>query len=38
MGIASFLDRAIFRKMEQRLRSADEAYRIRGIPIVDYDL
>jgi hypothetical protein len=38
MGIASFVDRRVFGEMEQRLRSADAADRIRGIPIVDYDL
>jgi hypothetical protein len=29
--------REILGDMEQRLRSADETYRVRGIPIVDYD-
>jgi hypothetical protein len=38
MVVTSLLDRAVFREMEQRLRSVDEAYCIRGIPIVDYDL
>ena len=30
--------REILEEMQQRLQSADETYRIRGIPVVDYDL
>src|ERR1700719_5088096 len=38
MSIVGLLDRVVFGEMERRLRSADQAYRIRGIPLVDYDL
>ena len=38
MDILRFLNRRVLGEMEQRLRSADAAERIRGIPLVDYDL
>jgi hypothetical protein len=38
MGVGNILDRLMFREMEHRLHTADEANRIEGIPLVDYDL
>jgi hypothetical protein len=38
MGIVRVVDQMLLREMERRLRSADEAYRIHGIPLVNYDL
>ena|SRR5438552_14008214 len=38
MGIVNLVSQIATRQMDQRLRDADEAHRIEGIPLVDYDL
>jgi hypothetical protein len=38
MSIVSVVDRMVLHEMGRRLRSIDEAHRIEGIALVDYDL